>query len=330
MIDTNYLQVLKAEDEINHLYMETVNEIDGIVSPLNVLKMQRDQEIELGIFTEAADVSYTESVKDVVTKLGEKIIEIIERIRDFIKSIPDKFKEITWKKSDVDKRMEMVKKKDPKRYETMKVYIEKGMLDFNTFDSMKSFYDSYDDLMKELEKKDVDEKSLRGKLDKLKKKINDNADTIKAVSVAFGIVAAAGTLAMNYKKFKNESDKLAENEASRISDAAYKRSKDAERLSRIIKDHEKYGINGNTKEYILSQALAELEKETKLNVSKLTKFRMFMWKRFDAIAPKSGDSNDSYDKLRSDLLSESSRLSKVAKYNRAIHYTQVKNNPPMK
>ena len=165
MINTNYLQMLKVDEDIQHVYLESVQEIEDIVSPIRVLEMRRQQEMDLGIFTEAADTLYTEGVKEAVTKIGDKIIEIVKRIKDFIKSIPDKIKEATWSKSDVDKKMNIIKKQDPKKFEEIKVYVDKGMLDFNTFESMKKFYDGYDELLAELKKKEVDEKSLKGKLE---------------------------------------------------------------------------------------------------------------------------------------------------------------------
>ena len=337
MINTNYLQMLKVDEDIQHVYLESVQEIEDIVAPIRVLEMRRQQEMELGIFTESADILYTEGVKEAVTKLGDKIIEIINRIKDFIKSIPEKFKEATWNKANVDKRMEMIKKDDPKRYETMKVYIDKGMLDFNTFESMKSFYDSYDDLISELKKKDADEKTLKGKLEKLKKSVNNNSDTIKNVAAALGIVATAGTIALTYKKFRNESDKFAENQAGRIADAANKRSKETEALAKILDDQLGEEITGTTKGYILAQATVELEKQTKVSITKLTRFRAFAWKKFDVIATKfsktGGDQSIlqavKQDKIRGDLHAEAERLGKVASYNRSLHNTQSNRQRPI-
>ena len=77
MINTNYLQMLKVDEDIQHVYLESVQEIEDIVAPIRVLEMRRQQEMELGIFTEAADTLYTEGVKEAVTKIGDKIIEII-------------------------------------------------------------------------------------------------------------------------------------------------------------------------------------------------------------------------------------------------------------
>ena len=179
MIDTTYVQALKLEDEINRSYLESVQEIKSITSPIEIATMRRNQEMELGIFTESSDELYMEGVKEAVSALGNKIIEIVQRILDFIKSIPDKIREATWNKADVDKKMNMIKNQDPKRFETLKVYIDKGMVDFNTFDSMKDFYSGYDELLSELKKKEVNEKSLKGNLEKIKTSINKNEKTIK-------------------------------------------------------------------------------------------------------------------------------------------------------
>ena len=59
MINTNYLQMLKVDEDIQHVYLESVQEIEDIVAPIRVLEMRRQQEMELGIFTESADEPFT-------------------------------------------------------------------------------------------------------------------------------------------------------------------------------------------------------------------------------------------------------------------------------
>lgn len=322
MIDTTYVQTLKLQDEINHAYLESVQEIEAITAPVVVANMRKTQEMELGIFTESADEVYTEGVKEAISALGDKIIEIVNRIKEFIKSIPDKIRQATWNKADVDKKMNMIKKEDPKRFETLKVYIDKGMIDFNTFDSMKDFYAGYDELLAELKKKEVNEKSLKGKLEKIKTSINKNEKTIRNVAAALGIVATASTIVYNYMKFRNEGDKYLNNQAEKIADASQQRAREYEKLAKIVESDD---IQGTTKASVAAQALAELERETKMNVSKITSFRAAMWKRFDSIATKLSKKVSTIDKanLKKEYSDESARLSTVASFNRSNYNTKV-------
>jgi hypothetical protein len=227
-------------------------------------------------------------VKDAITKLGEKILEIIQRIRDFIKGIPNMFKESKWDRADVEKRADMVRKADPKRYEELKVYIDKGLLDFNTFSSMKDYYKNIDDLLDELKKNDVDENSLKGKLEKIKSWTDKNSDRIKTASVIIGIAGTGVVIALNWKKFRNESDKNLENESARQGDAALKYAKKFEEMYHIIENNgnnsgKKPDVNPNshTKAYVLAQLEAAYEHNTKVNVSKITKLRLHLWGAFD-------------------------------------------------
>ena len=322
MIDTTYVQALKLEDEINRSYLESVQEIKAITSPIEIATMRRNQEMELGIFTESSDELYMEGVKEAVSALGNKIIEIVQRILDFIKSIPDKIREATWNKADVDKKMNMIKKQDPKRFETLKVYIDKGMVDFNTFDSMKDFYSGYDELLSELKKKEVNEKSLKGKLEKIKTSINKNEKTIKNVAAALGIVATASTIAYNYMKFRNEGDQYLNHQAEKIADASQQRAREYKKLAKIVESDD---IQGTTKASVAAQALAELERETKMNVSKITNFRAAMWKRFDSIATKLSKKVSPIDKsgLKKEYSDESDRLNDVASFNRSTYNSKV-------
>lgn len=322
MINTSYLQMLKVDEDIQHVYLESVQEIEDIVAPIRVLEMKRQQEMDLGIFTEAADILYTEGVKEAVTKIGDKIIEIVKRIKDFIKSIPDKIKEATWSKSDVDKKMNIIKKQDPKKFEEIKVYVDKGMLDFNTFESMKKFYDGYDELLAELKKKEVDEKSLKGKLEKIKTSLNNNSETIKNVAGVLGIVSAAGVIAYNYMKFRNEGDKFLANQSEKIADASLNESRKYEELVKIVNED---SIQGTTKASVAAQAIAELERRTKMNISKITNLRAFLWKKFDGISNSLTKNTKKYDKteLASEYSAEAKRLKSVAGFNRNNYNTKV-------
>ena len=329
MIDTNHLQILKDQEEINRTYLESVQEIENIISPVKIAEMRRNQEMELGIFTESSDEAYMEGVKEAITKLGNKIIEIVQRILDFIKSIPDKIREATWNKANVDKKMNMIKKEDPKKFEALKVYVDKGMLDFNTFDSMKKFYDGYDELITELKKKEVDEKSLKGKLEKIKSSINNNADTIKNVAAGLGIVATVGTIAYNYMRFRNEGDKYLNNQEEKIADESQKRANEFKKIAKILETNK--DIQGTTKASVVSQALVELEKETKMNVSKITSLRASLWKKFDKLATALSKNTKTYDnsELKSEYSAEADRLSKVASYHRSNYNSKVSRQKPL-
>lgn len=283
MIDTSYLKVLQEQDTIMNEYFESVEEIDAIVNPITVAGIRRNQEMELGIFTESADDAYMESVKDAVTTLGNKIIEIINRIKDFIKSIPTKIKESSWNKADTDKKMEMVKKKDPKRYNEIKVYVDKGMLDFNSFKSMNEFYANFDDLMTTLEKKDADEKSIRGKFEKLKKTFENNKKTVEAVAASLGLIATGATIAVNYVKFRNETDKRIADEVKRTADEGKKRVQKMEIIEGILNDKNN-PVDGHYKATIAANANLLYEQQTKLHVSKLTALRSYIGNHFDKIA----------------------------------------------
>ena len=324
MIDTGHLQIIKDQEEINQSYLESVQEIENIISPVKIAEMRRNQEMELGIFTESSDEAYMEGVTEAITKLGNKIIEIVNRIVEFIKSIPEKIKEATWNKADVSKKMEMIKKEDPTKYDTLKVYIDKGLLDFNTFDSMKKFYDGYDELLSDLKKKEVNEKSLKGKLEKMKSSVNNNSDTIKNVSAIVGIAGAGVLLACNFTKFMNEFDKWCENQTEKFADRAQRSSRNAEIMAKVIQT-DKELENCSTKASVIAQATAEVEKMTKMNVSKITSLRASLWKKFDKLASTVLKDKDPVNttKIGLEYSKEANRLKGVASYNRSNYNSKV-------
>lgn len=321
MIDTSYVQALQEQNEIQRVYEESVNEINAITNPITIATMRREQEMELGIFTESGDDLYMESVKSAVTALGDKIIELLQRLKDFITGIPDKIKNASWNKADVDKKMDMIKKDDPKRYEAMKVYVDKGMLDFNTFKSMKDFYAGFDDLMDELEKKDADEKTLHGKFEKFKKSLVKNKDAIAATAAVLGLVATGTTIALNYKKFRNESDRALSNDASRQADRANIMHARMDKASKILA---KDGVEGNMKMTILANTELEVERQLNANVSKISILKANLYTKFDKLASKFMKDPDAVrsknmDSLKKATTKERYRLYKVRSNNRSIH-----------
>lgn len=321
MIDTSYVQALQEQNEIQRVYEESVNEINAITNPITIATMRREQEMELGIFTESGDDLYMESVKSAVTALGDKIIELLQRLKDFITGIPDKIKNASWNKADVDKKMDMIKKDDPKRYEAMKVYVDKGMLDFNTFKSMKDFYAGFDDLMDELEKKDADEKTLRGKFEKFKKSLVKNKDAIATTAAVLGLVATGTTIALNYKKFRNESDRALSNEASRQADQANRMYARMNKASKILA---KDGVKGTMKMTILANTEVEVERQLNANVSKISTLKANLYTKFDKLATKFMKDPDAVRSKNMDSIKESTRkerdrLYDVRSNNRSIH-----------
>lgn len=321
MIDTSYVQALQEQNEIQRVYEESVNEINAITNPITIATMRREQEMELGIFTESGDDLYMESVKSAVTALGDKIIELLQRLKDFITGIPDKIKNASWNKADVDKKMDMIKKDDPKRYEAMKVYVDKGMLDFNTFKSMKDFYAGFDDLMDELEKKDADEKTLRGKFEKFKKSLVKNKDAIATTAAVLGIVATGTTIALNYKKFRNESDRALSNEASRQADQANRMHARMDKASKILA---KDGVEGHTRMAILANTEVEVERRLNANISKISTLKASLYMKFDKLATKfmkdpNAVRSKNMSSIRDSVLKERDRLYDVRSNNRSIH-----------
>lgn len=325
MIDTSYVQALQEQNEIQRVYEESVNEINAITNPITIATMRREQEMELGIFTESGDDLYMESVKSAVTALGDKIIELLQRLKDFITGIPDKIKNASWNKADVDKKMDMIKKDDPKRYEAMKVYVDKGMLDFNTFKSMKDFYAGFDDLMDELEKKDADEKTLRGKFEKFKKSLVKNKDAIATTAAVLGIVATGTTIALNYKKFRNESDRALSNEASRQADQANRMYARMNKASKILA---KDDVKGNMKMTILANTELEVERQLNANVSKISTLKANLYTKFDKLASKFMKDPDAVRSKNMNSIKESTRkerdrLYDVRSNNRSIHINNM-------
>lgn len=191
MISTGYIH---AQDDLwffESNYHESMTFIDGVLGELAIRGMQGDTMRNLGVYTESQDEYYAESAADAVRKLGEKVIEIINRIKEFIKTITGKIRGIGIKHKALGKDFAKIEKENPELAEKIKIGIASGDIDFATMRGISDYYKEIDKIVADIEKNKVDPKSLRGRLDAAKKKLNENQETVKSIAAALGLVVSA-------------------------------------------------------------------------------------------------------------------------------------------
>ena len=83
--------------------------------------------------------------------------------------------------------------------------------------------------------------------------------------------------------------------------------------------------NCSTKASVIAQATAEVEKMTKMNVSKITSLRASLWKKFDKLASTVLKDKDPVNttKIGLEYSKEANRLKGVASYNRSNYNSKV-------
>lgn len=188
MIRYNYIHAL--DDDI---LMQEQAEEDSLFfeKAINNIAFYSKKCEMMEMFHESADEFdlVMESVGDGLRKIGEKILSIIERVKNFIKDTFQKLKTASWERKDVDQKLAKLVKEDPALADKVKVAVRNGDLELNDFKDLATFYKTIDDVMSNLEKGDIDPKSVKGRIEKAKQTLEKHAQTIILVgSVAGGIL----------------------------------------------------------------------------------------------------------------------------------------------
>lgn len=191
MISVNYIQndniLLKMEEmyqESEDFFQDHMSELDYLSEKVSTATM----------FSESVDV-YEESVKDAITSIGKKIIEIVDRCIKFIQEKIGQFTHYIWTLKDEEKVLRQLEKKRPDIASQVRAAVKEDKIKLNNFRDLSSFYREIDATLNEIDK--MDAKSARARLDKAGKVLNKSADVI----IKVGAVASAA-VAMN--KFKEK------------------------------------------------------------------------------------------------------------------------------
>ena len=292
MVSTAFVHALDDEYMTESAYEENIRHINAIIADMRLIEHQKNELMRFDIFTEAKEDFYTESFKDAVTNLGERIIKIFTDLKDRIKSLFRNHDETVWKKKNEDQKLEMIARKDPKTAERVKVALERGDLDMNSFKDIKAFFDDCDRVLDDLEKRAIDPKSVRGKWEAAKKKLSDNKDNVKIACTVIGCITATAGFYITYKKYKSGSLENLTKESEYIAKHAEKQSRRIENRLKILKNMEKDAKTPTLECAIIGEMASELSRmetgQVGIRLKLYNKVTKAMSKAFELIADKSG------------------------------------------
>lgn len=315
MIDTKFIHACDDMYMLESAYDENAKEIREFAGSLDVLTRQKRDLQMFGIFTESKEEYFVEGFSNIVETLGKKIIEIIQHFKDTMTDIFRKWKERSWQKKDDVQKLREIEKRNPKAAEKLQIAIEKGTLDMNSYKDIDSFFKEIDDILDNIDKANVDPKSLKGRLNKAKKKLEKNDNTIKAVASALGLVATTGTIVVTYQKYKNNVQEKVNHELCNTRNEATVLINKIDNKRRIIEEMAARGDEfAGSRSAMLAEATNELSRTTTVHCNKLLEFARTCESRF-LVAAKSrinpGDDMTMYSRELSRLDEEERRLRTV-------------------
>ena len=283
MLNTSFVHAADDAYFIESAYEKNMADIQQILTDVNIAETRINDMKMLGIYMESQDDYFVEATSNAVKSLGDKIIKIVEELKKFIRDAIQRIRKKHWQNKDLEKKMDAIQKDRPDIADKVKVAVSQGDLDFNTFKDINDFYKNIDNVLDEIEKGKVDPNSLKGKMEKIKKKLVDNKDAIQTISVAVGIVVSAAGIYLKYKSYKSSKLKDELNETERIGQVA---DKTIAKLEKVKKKLEEGAAKGDIKavhyKAILAEAAASVQRETQLQITKREKLNEKLMRGFDS------------------------------------------------
>ena len=193
----NTIQPIKVNDSLIDIF-NTVRESENSISLLvgdyisSVENNMLNEAVGLDVITEDA---MEEKRKGVFEKIGEATMAVFKKIQDFIQKIVRAFKDLIYRLSPVEKKLDMVIKENPELANKVLAEIDSGNLSVMDLKNLNEVDKMYNDILEAAKRQEVDDKTLRGKFEKFKMKfdsfIDSNSSTVKRVQNVAAIITAA-------------------------------------------------------------------------------------------------------------------------------------------
>ena len=193
----NTIQPIKVNDSLIDIF-NTVRESENSISLLvgdYISSMENNmlnEAVGLDVITEDA---MEEKRKGVFDKIGEATMAVFKKIQDFIQKIVRAFKDLIYRLSPVEKKLDMVIKENPELANKVLAEIDSGNLSVMDLKNLNEVDKMYNDILEAAKRKEIDDKTLRGKFEKFKMKfdsiIDSNSSTVKRVQNVAAVITAA-------------------------------------------------------------------------------------------------------------------------------------------
>lgn len=312
-------------DDINqyNMYCENTAFFRNELESLDYYSRKYDDAI---FFNESAEEIelIEESVTDVIRTIGNKIIEIIKKVRDFIKNIFQKIKTASWEGKSDERKLELLAKKNPDLAKRANVALKEGKINLNEFKDLGTFYRTIDDVLDEIEKSDIDPNSLKGKITKAKEKFEAAAKPLATVAGVAGSIMTIYKFAQLFKKTHKDNDSSLE----KMRDSAEVEALKLERMNNIlIRNRDAEDVkNLKSKAAVLAYATSQYEQVTNSAISARTKAKFSLIKAYDnAVGLLKRGNNSGNDAAYYSALNSVRSKQLRANENRDLYRSEINN-----
>ena len=232
--------------------IDAEHEIDEMLSSyLNTSEMYAFESELMGTIDEDKMLFLEAEGKNIFEKIGDKVIEIFNKFKNVVQGVVDKIKNIRFKSKSYEQRLEALSKKKGLKDEVVAT-LQKGDIDIMKVKSLKELEDLYDEIARLSMQKDIDPKTLRGKLELFKQKCQkaDKSTVVKvgAAATATAAIIRVGTAPGEVRKNVLDSERAVSDYQKRVK----------ERNEQLLKDYDKLRRMENGK-YVDPNALSKAQ-----------------------------------------------------------------------
>ena len=196
----NTIQPIKVNDSLIDIF-NTVRESENSIILLvedyksainnNIL----NEAVGLDVITEDA---MEQKRKGIFEKIGEAILAVYRKIQEFIEKVIRAFKDLIYRLSPIEKKLDIIKKENPELANKVLAEIDAGNISIMDIKNLAEVDKMYNDILEAAKRKEIDSKTLRGKCEAFKAKFDDlldeNNKTMKKLKAAGAIITAASAI----------------------------------------------------------------------------------------------------------------------------------------
>lgn len=209
MISRDFIHEYDDICMVESAYENHMMDIREIMSGLKIQKVRLNDMKEFDLLTESAEDYFEESVSSAITALGEKIIKIIKDLKNYLTEFVKNLNPSHRKAKEVERKMEELARKDPVAVEQLKILIKDGDITITDIKELDSYFDNVEKLVEDIRKSKINPKSLQGRWEKIKKKVNDNKGTIATIGALLGVALTTTGLVLKWQQVsKGKSEKI--------------------------------------------------------------------------------------------------------------------------
>lgn len=256
----------------------------------NTLKMFKEDTTEV-----------TNASNNIFKAIGQKILDIIERLKEFVKKTFDKIKEDLWNKKDADQKIKEFCKKYPEKAASLEVPMDNEIFKIKIQNSkdLKDFYTNIDKVLEDVDRIENPD-TLKNRIKSARDRFDSVGETvIKVGAVAAGVASVIKLVSLVHDLNSNNDKSL--NDIRNMSEAQAKKYSD---MAKILSDNKDATVNMRRKATILSYATSQVEQVTRGTISNRTKLKYALSKSIDTgirIINRNSTSDNAYNQATTEI-----------------------------